>query len=94
MHDFTISVGNTFDASNQASFDPTTFTSCVTFSGSLPRGGNLDVICDPPVDGRYLTVHMHGVTAGQMQLCEVVVIDHPGTCHTTENLVFTIQINS
>ena len=78
MHDFTIAVGNTFDPSNQASFNPTTHATCATVNGTLPQGGNLDVICDPPLEGRYVTVHMHGVTSGQMQLFEVVVCDHPG----------------
>ena len=71
-------MGDKFDSSDQGSFDPSVFSACATVSGYLPRSGNLDVICDPPLEGRYLTVHMHGVTAGTIQLCEVVVYDHPG----------------
>ena len=77
-------MGNSFNPSNQGPFDPSVFPACETVSGNLPAGGNLDIICDPPLEGRYLTVHMHGVTSGMMQLCEVVVYDHPGTTAFSE----------
>ena len=70
-------MGNTFDSNNIASFDPTAYTACATVSGNLPKDGVLDVICDPPLEGRYLTVHMAGVTSGQLQICEIMVYDHP-----------------
>ena len=78
FRDFTIAVGNTFDSSNIANFDPTTYTVCANISGSLLNGGVLDVICDPPLEGKYLTVHMVGVPDGGLEICEVLVFDHPG----------------
>ena len=71
-------MGNTFDLNNIATLDLTTYMTCASVSGSLPKGGVLDVVCDPPLEGRYLTVHMAGVTSGALQICEVMVYDHPG----------------
>ena len=76
--DFTVAVGNSFDPSNKGSFDKSVFSACVTVTGNLPSADNLDMICDPPLEGRYLAVHMHGATSGIIQLCEVVVYDHLG----------------
>ena len=78
FRDFTIAVGNTFDSNNIATFDPTTYTTCASVTGYLPKGAVLDVICDPPVESRYLTVHLTGVADGIIQICEVLVFDHPG----------------
>ena len=38
------------------------------------------MICDPPVKGRYLTVHLPGVpsSSGSIEICELFVYDHPG----------------
>ena len=78
FRDFTIAVGNTFDSNNIANFDPTTYTTCVSVTGIPPKGDVLDVICDPPLEGRYLTVYMTGVEFGELQICEIMVYDHPG----------------
>ena len=38
------------------------------------------MICDPPVKGRYLTVHLPEVLSGNgaIEICEIFVYDHPG----------------
>ena len=55
-------VGNLFDPINSASFDPMVYAACASVSGYLPPGGVLEVIYDPPMKGRYLTMYLPGVS--------------------------------
>ena len=36
------------------------------------------MVCNPSIEGRYLIVHMTGVTSGAMVFCEILVYDQPG----------------
>ena len=70
MADFYIRVGQVF---NQGSFDPTTYTLCHYQSSAVGKGETRKFECDPPIVGRFVTVHFSATRTEQLTLCEVQV---------------------
>ena len=74
LHNFTVAVGNTFDPSDQANFNPETYTLCAYEPGPLlDETGQM--MCDTPVTGRYVTVYMYQTEGIQesLTICELQV---------------------
>ena len=78
LHNFTVAVGNTFDPSDQANFNPETFTPCEYEAGQLGHGETREIMCDRPVTGRYVTVYIYQTeTTYPLTICELQVFGEP-----------------
>jgi hypothetical protein len=63
-------VGNDF---NQSTFNPEEYELCKFVAGARSDGEVIDVICDQPLTGRYVTIYKLTAAAEHLTLCEVEV---------------------
>ena len=80
LHNFTLAVGNNFDPSDQANFNPERFTTCAHEPGQVSEGETREMVCDRPVFGRYITVYIYqtGAATHALTICELQVFGEPG----------------
>ena len=64
-------VGNSFDPSN---FNPSTFTTCAHYGGTMNPSNNYTLNCSSPTRGRYVSID----SDKEMLLCEVYVFSDYG----------------
>ena len=77
LSDFYIRVGNSFNPSEQLSFDPATLTLCQYQEDAICPGETRDFNClDGPIEGRYVTVHFPEDKTEYLTLCEVEVFEN------------------
>ncbi len=73
LTDFYISIGNSFNGCDPASFDPRSFSTCYYQKDPLNDGETREFLCAQELEGRFVVIHFSLSRAVALTLCEVQV---------------------